>query len=107
MRDERRTERVLLYRGSMFARYEIRFTSNAIPYGLGVGLDQSDTDREANEAGHIMNFEPFHQLASVCFNRLHAQVEALSDIFRGMSFRDELQNFSLAHTELGQRTGRP
>ncbi len=57
---------------------------------LGIRLDQPDSHRESDQPRHIVNFKPFHQLTSVCFNGFHAQVQAVRDVFRGLAFRDQL-----------------
>lgn len=69
-------------------------------HSLGVGLNQSDTDGEADEAGHIMDLKSFHQLTPVCLDGFDAQIETLGHIFRGMPFCNQLQHFALARTEL-------
>lgn len=74
---------------------------------LGVGLDQSDADRETHEARYIVNFKPLHELASVCFNCFDAQVQALGNVLCRLPFGDELKNFTLAHAESRQRTRWP
>ena len=101
---ERKAESSL--RGHAGSRNDCRNTKKP-KRGLGIGLDQSDPHRETDESRHIVNVEPLHQLTSVGFDGFHAQVQTVGNFFRGLPFRDELEDFALTHAQFRQRTGRP
>src|SRR5258707_12679004 len=64
---------------------------------------KSHFDRIANQAGHVTNIEPLHQLRAVRFDSLPADVQAVTDIFGAEAFGDEGQNLSLPGSENGNR----
>ena len=46
---------------------------------LDVGRDQPGPNREANQAWDVMNAQPLHQLQSMRFNRLNANLQVGRD----------------------------
>jgi hypothetical protein len=67
--------------------------------------DGAELYGEAHQPGDIVYIESLHQLGAMSLDRLDAEVETAGDIFGGVAFGDELENFSLAGSELIERPG--
>ena len=52
---------------------------------LGVGRDQPGPNRETNQAWHVMNAQSLHQLQSMRFNRLNADLQVERDFLGVLS----------------------
>lgn len=65
---------------------------------------QADANRVANQTNDIVNAQPFHDLATMAFNRLDAEPEPFRDIARPMSFCDKSQHLNLPLSQGVQRT---
>ena len=50
-----------------------------------------------------MDIQAVHQLAPVGFHSLDAEIELAGNVFRGVAFRNELEDFPLARSELSER----
>src|SRR5205807_10030166 len=59
----------------------------------GVEVDTSD----------VVDFMQFHQLATIAYSRLGADVEPCRDFLGRMAFRDQLQDFALAGRQALER----
>src|SRR5207249_2914604 len=62
-------------------------------------LDQTLTDRVANDAGGVGRVELLHDVRPVRLGGLHADAERLGDFLRGLAGRDQLQHFPLTRRE--------
>ena len=63
---------------------------------LGISRDQADPHGVADQTRYIVNAQAIHNFHPMTFDGLDAQGEPLGHIFGRMSFRDKLQNFTLA-----------
>ena len=52
-------------------------------------------DREADHPGQVVEVEPVHDVRAMGLHGLHAEVQALGDLLRGETLRDELQHLPL------------
>src|SRR5439155_6437694 len=58
-------------------------------------LDQTLTDRVANDAGGVRRVELLQDVSPVGLGGLHADPEQLGDFLRGLAGRDQLKHFAL------------
>src|SRR5687768_16511240 len=65
------------------------------PGKLFFGADQSVPDGKTDQPGHVMDVEPFHELRTMGFNGLYAEVELARNLLRAAAFCDELQDLAL------------
>src|SRR5260221_12315741 len=62
---------------------------------------KSNSNRIANQAGHVTNIEPLHQLRAVRFDSLPTDVQAATDIFGVEALGDESQYLALPGSDNG------
>src|SRR5207237_256600 len=75
----------------------------ALLCALPFGGNQAGTNRESNQARHVMNVQPRHELEAMRFHGLDADPKRMTNFLRVFSFGDELQDLALARRELFQR----
>ncbi len=77
--------------------------SGANPPGADFRGNQAGAERESNQAGDVMDFEPVHELGAMVFNGFGADIEHEADADGGLAFGDELKDLALPFGELVQR----
>ncbi len=59
---------------------------------------------EPNQAGNVMSVQPVHEVCTVAFHRLYAQVEKARNFFGGFAFSHKLKHLALAFGEQVMQT---
>src|SRR5215470_8965199 len=71
---------------------------------LSLLRDEAGAESKSDQSGDVVNFKAIHQLGPVVFHGFGTDFENKRDGFGGLSFGDELEDFTLPFRELLERS---